>query len=448
KDLTENPRLILRPASSPATYRCTRPDGSNNNNNNSNYDDDDDGNNNNNNNNSNDDYHTSDGCDTMPSKAGAGGPPASIEGLQQEVRTKSQQLCQAQHQVEKMRKDKNIMAGLVTQLQREVSDKALSVSQLTREMETLKKDSRKKETNLTQLTTKLSKLSNNNNNNNSNNNNNNDDNDDDDDDRKSMEDHENQKRELCRIHMRLVSTEKELSKKKALVGQLQEEVRALKAGLSKERDDRLQSVADGEKFRSELEDLKVKEKMVRVDLVQAVKKMESFEGRLVQAIFSTPGGGVPKKGLSQDGLIELVKGLSAAQGRANHQVELTKSRLEQHEQQQQEFKLSIRQLETVLQDSVARMKQNSQHSSVLQEELKLLQSVSTDEGLKGLKSQFESRLNGELEWQLKTEKALEDCGVNVTVSTEGTAFIALVDKPWETSRHHGPHGLPREGQTP
>ncbi|XP_014774847.1 forkhead-associated domain-containing protein 1 [Octopus bimaculoides] len=337
-------------------------------------------------------------------------PDPSSVYVKNEMDNKARQLSKVQIEVDQLRKDKNIITGLVSQLQREVSNKDGSILKLTRELETLKKESWKKETNLQQLTTKLSKVK---------------------DGAKAVETSEVREKEIRNLQNNLMLMEKEIEQKNTLVGSQQVELVDLKKLVSEQREDKRQTGAEMEKVQSELEDMKRAERMVRIDLEKAVKKMECFRSRVLQAIFSVPGSEIPKKEVSDDDLIEMLKKMATAESKVKEKLAKMQDKVNDVYKQKEEFIKDIHQLETGFQESVERMKNNGLQSCLLSQEIKLLKSVSTEKNLLQLKTLFEQMVKIELDWQQKIEESLEKCGINVNISTEDPAkHIDFLHKKW------------------
>ncbi|CAI9741247.1 Hypothetical predicted protein [Octopus vulgaris] len=337
-------------------------------------------------------------------------PDPSSVYVKHELENKAKQLSKVQIEVEQLRKDKSIITGLVSQLQREVSDKDGSIMKLTRELETLKKESWKKETNLQQLSTKLSKVK---------------------DGAKAVETSEVREREIRNLQNNLMLMEKEIEQKNTLVGSQQVELVDLKQLVSEQREEKRQSGAEMEKVQSELEDMKRAERMVRIDLEKSVKKMECFRSRVIQAIFSVPGTEIPKKEVSDDDLIEMLKKMATAESKVKEKLAKMQDKVNEVYKQKEEFIKDIHQLETGFQESVERMKNNGLQSCLLSQEIKLLKSVSTEKNLTQLKTLFEQMVKIEFDWQQKIEESLGKCGINVNISTEDPAkHIDFLHKKW------------------
>ncbi|WAR14835.1 FHAD1-like protein [Mya arenaria] len=176
--------------------------------------------------------------------------PANIRA---ELSEKIKELNNMRNELERVKKDKNITSGLLSQKAFFVPldtppynhkcHKDSSISKLTREIEALKKELREKDSQLKVMTSSVNKLK-----------------------EPKTEERDARERELISLR---------------------------------------QSSLDEAK--SQAQDLERAERLVRVDLEQVSKKNERFRNRVVQTTFSTPGIKAPDTEISDDDLLETLK---------------------------------------------------------------------------------------------------------------------------------------------
>lgn len=72
-----------------------------------------------------------------------------------------------------------------------------------------------------------------------------------------------------------------------------------------------------------------------------------------------------------------------------------------------------------------RLGQSGRTCSHLREEIRLLQSVTVDESVQGVKDTVAMILQNELAWQQEYEKALEKCGFEIKGAEQGRRYFLL-----------------------
>merc|ERR1712142_1194361 len=109
-------------------------------------------------------------------------------------------------ELEKVKKDKNITAGLVTQMQKDMISKDTSISCLTREIETLKTETRNKDSQIISMQLKFKRV---------------------EDGRKADIELEAKEKEMSQLHLKSIDMEKKLGEQKELIASFKDEVEKL-----------------------------------------------------------------------------------------------------------------------------------------------------------------------------------------------------------------------------
>ncbi|KAJ8320668.1 hypothetical protein KUTeg_002255 [Tegillarca granosa] len=292
---------------------------------------------------------------------------------QDELSQKVKELNNVKNELERIKKDKNITSGLVTQMQRDMSSKDSTISKLTREIETLKKELREKEAQVTSMSAKVSRLKESTGVN------------------KAAEERDAREKELISLRQLTIYEEKDIQKK-------------------------LQAEADQAK--SEAQDMQRAERLVRVDLEQATKRLERFRNRVLQVTFSTPGIKAPESEISDDELLDQLKKIIDERTEFYRKVKDLKEQLKLADTSSAEFKENMSKLRTDMEQIVAHLQEKGFLVSDLKQELGMLQSVITDESGAWLKDCLLNILTCILSWEQEIENALEKCGVNIKLSND------------------------------
>lgn len=250
-------------------------------------------------------------------------PGIPNEHLKEEIKDKTNQLISLQSELDKVKKDKNITVGLVTQMQKDLSCKDTTISKLTREVETLKRNIWENETSMETMTSKISKMK---------------------DGLKKFEVNEAREKELHNIHQKLKVAEVKQKQQEDFIASQAEEINKLKQTMSEEREEKKKMQADLGQVRFELDDITRAERMVRVDMEQATKQMERFHNRVLQVVFSIPGKGLPKKEMNEDDLIEILKTMAQAQNTVNETIKTMERKVEEAQQAKEELIKKLNQL--------------------------------------------------------------------------------------------------------
>ncbi|CAL1541605.1 unnamed protein product [Lymnaea stagnalis] len=344
--------------------------------------------------------------------------------LRQELGERVKEISHLRNELEKVKKDKNITSGLVTQMQRDMSNKDGTISRLTREIEVLKKDVREKDVQLTANSAKVNsvrmltfglcliRM----------------------DSPKAVEETNAREKELISLRQKFKTAESKIQEQADLITALREELDKSKTLILSEKDAQRTIQSELDTARNQVHDVQRTERTVRVDLEQSQKRFERFRSRVFQVTFSTPGVKAPEKELSDDEVIESLKKLIEERAKLISNIKELEANVTIAHSGKDELLKHAEKLKEVLDSSVKRLKDNGRLEVSLRQELSIIQSVGTEESLIWIRDLLLETLTSELEWELKIEQALEKCGVNLKITTDdpGKHIEALYSR-WESS---------------
>lgn len=328
-----------------------------------------------------------------------------------ELNEKIKEINNLRNELERIKKDKNITSGLVTQMQRDMTNKDSTISKLTREIEALKKEVREKDAQLATVHSSIKLLK-----------------------EPKAEERDARERELISLRQKFKTTESKVQDQQMLIDSLREELEKTKVSLFQEKDVQRKLQIDLDHAKNAAHDLERAERVVRVDMEQCSKKLERFRNRVVQTTFSTPGIKAPDTEITDDELLETLKKVIDERTNSYRQIKDLEQKLKMADVNGKDFEKNQSDLHKILQNVKVHLKEKGRRSETLKEEIGLLQSVVVGDSLVWIKDLFLEILQGELSWQTDIDNALEKCGVNVKLTTDGTSKqIALLYAKWESS---------------
>lgn len=334
--------------------------------------------------------------------------------LPDEMAEKHKELNNLRNELERVKKDKGITTGLVTQMQRDMSSKDSTISKLTREIETLKKELRERDSQITSLSSKLKQPTK--------------------DTPRTSEDKDAREKELISLRQKFKTAESKAQEQQDLIISLKQELEKMKLKVYEEQSCQKKIEAEVERVKAELIDVQRAERMVRVDMEQASKKSERFHSRIIQTAFSTPGIKAPEAEISDDELIETLKKLIDERTEFYKKIKDLEADLKLAESSTSKLKKTNGKLRSQVEEVVAHLKQNGFLCSSVKQEISLLQSATTDESNVWIRDSLVNMLNNAMTWESQIESALEKCGVNVKLSSDGPdKHIHSLFSKWETS---------------
>ncbi|XP_069112463.1 forkhead-associated domain-containing protein 1-like isoform X2 [Argopecten irradians] len=330
-----------------------------------------------------------------------------------ELSLKLKELNNVKNELERVKKDKGITSGLVTQMQRDLSSKDSTISKLTREIEMLKKELREKEGYVSTMTAKVNKMK---------------------DTGKSTEERDAREKELISLRQKFKSTENKIQEHQDLISKLKEELEKTKLSVFEEKQIQKKTQIQMDQTKAELVDVQRTERVVRVDLEQATKRLERFRNRVIQVTYSTPGIKAPETEIGDDELIETLKKIVDERTSFFQKVKDLEIQLKSTDSAQDSFKKTVTDLRNKLNNIITHLKTNGFNATSLKQELDLLNSVVTSDTLVWVKDSLTDLLKSTLSWEQAIEASLEQCGVNVKLSNdEPGKHIQLLFAKWESS---------------
>ncbi|KAL8571126.1 hypothetical protein ACOMHN_010587 [Nucella lapillus] len=342
--------------------------------------------------------------------------PANPIMLRQELNDRMKEIANLRSELERVKKDKSITSGLVTQMQRDMSNKDLTISKLTREIEVLKKDLRERDKLLSNANIKVNKV------------------------REACSttkvagEGDVREKELISLRQRHKVSDNKITDQFNLITSLREELENLKTSVFEEKDARKRLQSEADSNRSQFLDVQRTERVVRVDLEQTQKRSERFRSRVLQTTFSTPGVKAPEKEISDNELIQTLKKLLSERGELVAQITTLKQDVKNAAGGTDQLKDEAEKLRESLQESVDRLKESGRLSGPLKQEVSLIRSLIADSNLLWMRDMIADVFGTDLDWQEGIETALLKCGVNCKLSTESPAkHIELLYAKWESA---------------
>ncbi|KAK3104566.1 hypothetical protein FSP39_005088 [Pinctada imbricata] len=328
--------------------------------------------------------------------------------------TESKELNTMKNELERAKKDKNITSGLITQMQKDMSNKDSTISKLTREIEILKKEIRERDIQITAMSKKMSRTT--------------------DTPLKASEERDAREKELISLRQKFKATESKMQDQQELITQLKQELEKSKLSLYEEKNvqKKIQSEVDGAK--AELIDLQRAERVVRVDLEQATKRLERFRNRVVQTAFATPGIKAPDGEISDDELLETLKKLIDERTEFHRKMSEMEQQLKLTDSSSNVFKRNMSKLRSELEQAVNNLKTGGFLAGTVKQEVALLQAVSGDESVIWMRDCLINLLNSAMTWEQNIESSLEACGVNIKLSNDSPGqHIKHLFAKWESA---------------
>ncbi|RUS91056.1 hypothetical protein EGW08_001184 [Elysia chlorotica] len=327
--------------------------------------------------------------------------------LRQELGERVKEVTQLRTELDRVKKDKGITAGLVTQMQRDMSQKDSTISRLTREIEVLKKDIRERDV---QLSSKRSSP-------------------------KLAEENSAREKELTTLRQKFKTVEAKQQEHLDTITALRAELDKVKAAVTVETEIAKKNQSELTAARAQVTDIQRTERVVRVDLEQCQNRLERFRSRVIQVAYSTPALKAPEKELSDDDILAALRKLAEERARLMSNISQLETDVASAKAGRGELLGHAATLRDVVQAAVNRLKEKGRNASNLKQELSIIQSAQLgDLELSWIKNLMISNLQAEHDWQLDTEAALEKCGVNCKISMDSNSkHIEGLYARWESS---------------
>ncbi|GFO36050.1 forkhead-associated domain-containing protein 1 [Plakobranchus ocellatus] len=332
---------------------------------------------------------------------------SSPQILRQELGERVKEVTQLRTELDRVRKDKSITAGLVTQMQRDMSQKDSTISRLTREIEVLKKDIRERDV---QMSTRKTSP-------------------------KQAEENSAREKELTTLRQKFKTVEAKQQEHLDTIAALRVELDKVKAELTSETEVSKKQQSELTASRAQVTDVQRSERVVRVDLEQCQNRLERFRSRVIQVAYSTPALKPPEKELSDDDILAALKKLAEDRARLLSNISKLESDVTSAKAGKGDLLGHANTLKDLLQASVDRLKQKGRVAANLKQEVSIVQSALIgDIELTWIKELLGANFQAELDWQLETEAALEKCGVNTKISNDAPSkHIEGLYSRWESS---------------
>ncbi|XP_048767224.2 forkhead-associated domain-containing protein 1-like isoform X2 [Ostrea edulis] len=315
------------------------------------------------------------------------------------LETDNKENSQLKIELERAKKEKNITSGLVTQMQKDMANKDTTVSRLTREIEALRKEVRERDIQISSVSNKLSKSK--------------------DTPLKSTEDRDAREKELISLRQKFKTAENKMQEQQELINTLKQELEKSKVSIFDEKSQQKKLETQIDQLKSELSDVQRTERVVRIDLEQATKRLERFRNRVVQSAYASGSTKTPEGEITDDQLVETLKKLVEERTEFHNKVKEMEKQLKLTDSSSNVFKRNITKLRTDLEKSIENLKSNGFLVSSLKHEMDLLQSVTGDESVLWMRDCLLQLLTHVSTWEKEIETSLQTCGININLSNDG-----------------------------
>ncbi|XP_069775044.1 forkhead-associated domain-containing protein 1-like isoform X2 [Narcine bancroftii] len=313
----------------------------------------------------------------------------SSEVVRYSLTERDREIAKLRSEAELLKKDNNIITGLVTSLQREISAKEQQLLRVNAEGEKLRKVIQEKNSQVAAMSAKFSRM------------------------RDHQEELVAKEREVVthEHHVKeLESRTKELESENKLLRSQQEDMK-MRASEEMQARERLQDELEGTKL--QLQEISRREHLVRVELEQAQARLERFRSRILQSTYSAPGVQSPKEAVTDQQVIEQMKQIieerAAFKEKLKHEVD-TKA------VEEEERLSNVEGLRRALEESEVHL--HADFRSRVKQELETLQALSVDQSLLWVQKVTIGILSSALSWLNQLEQSLMDAGLDVS-SCEG-----------------------------
>ncbi|XP_060708092.1 forkhead-associated domain-containing protein 1 isoform X2 [Hemiscyllium ocellatum] len=314
------------------------------------------------------------------------------EVMQRSLTEKDLEIMKLKSETEELKKDNNILSGLVTSLQRDITAKDQQLLQLQAEGEKLRAEIRDKEGQLVAMSAKFSRLR---------------------ESRDHQEELVSKEKELVTHRHNATQLESRMKELESEVKQLRSQQDDMKTSASEEKQVREQLQDELERTRLLLQEMGRRERLVRVDLEQAQAKLERFRSRIMQTTYSAPGVQSPTEALSDEQVIEQMKHIIDEREELKEKLQ---GELDGKVSKEEKWFTNTEDLRRALDEMQARLQ--TDFGNRVKEELEMLQELSVDQNLLWVQKAVAGILSLTLSWQQQSEQSLLDIGID-TSSYEG-----------------------------
>ncbi|XP_051894942.1 forkhead-associated domain-containing protein 1 [Pristis pectinata] len=334
----------------------------------------------------------------------------SSEVMRHSLTERDLEIAKLKKEAEQLKKDNNIITGLVTSLQREVTAKEHQLLKVNAEGEKLRKVIQEKSNQLAAMSAKFSRMRETNN---------------------HQEELVAKEKELVTHRHSVKQLESRLREMESEIEQLRSQQDNMKTSASEERLAQEQLQDELERTRLQVQEMGRRERLVRVDLEQTqarvgeqgehvhgdiqaqIHNLERFRSRILQTTYSAPGVQSPKEAVSDQQVIEQMKQIidERAEFKEKLQDEMDSKAVEKEERLSK-----VEGLRRALQESEARLR--TDFGNRVKQEFETLQALSVDQTLLWVQKAATGILSSTLSWLHPLEQSLMDAGMDVS-SCEG-----------------------------
>ncbi|XP_067826681.1 forkhead-associated domain-containing protein 1 isoform X2 [Heptranchias perlo] len=319
----------------------------------------------------------------------------SSEVMRHSLTERDLEIVKLKNETVKLKKDNNIITGLVTSLQRDITAKEHQLLRVNAEVEKQRKEIREKDGQLAAMSAKFSRMR---------------------ETKNHQEELVTKEKELVTHRHNVKQLESRLKKLESEIKQLRSEQEDMKTSVAEERLAQEQLQDELERTRLLLQEMGRRERLVRVDLEQAQARLERFRSRIMQTTYCAPGVRSPKEAVSDQQVIEQMKQIIDERAQFKEKMQKLQDQLDLKVLEQEEQRTNAEGLRKVLEESEGRLQAG--FGSSVKKEIETLQELSVDQSLLWVQKATTSILSSMLSWQQQSEQSLLDAGID-TSSCEG-----------------------------
>ncbi|XP_043916364.1 forkhead-associated domain-containing protein 1, partial [Protopterus annectens] len=311
----------------------------------------------------------------------------SSEVMRHSLREKELEITNLKAEVEDLKRKNSMISGLVTSLQRDISTQEQKVFQLNSAGEKLKKEIREKNNQIAAMSAK----------------------------------------ELREVEQRVKELQGDIFK-------YQTDQQKLKNLLDEERKVQDKLTEEVERKSLELQEMRRREQLIKVDLEQSQARLERFRSRIIQTTYSAPDVLVPQTAVTELQVIEQMQQIIEQRTEYKNKLKELQEHLHWKSLQEDAFTgpvASVKKLREALQKCQTALKKDH-CSHVLRKEITAFNDLPIDQSILWIQKTLVDILEMFFSWQQELEQCLQDDGNDTFISGEGiVSYIRSLRTKWQ-----------------
>ncbi|XP_051787278.1 forkhead-associated domain-containing protein 1 [Erpetoichthys calabaricus] len=320
----------------------------------------------------------------------------SSEVMRHSLTERDLEITSLKSDMERLRRENTMSAGLVTSLQRDISVRDQQVQRLSGELEKLRQEIRERDSQLSAMSTKFSK----------------------------MRDAKKQDNELLAWENDIVQ-EKGFKEMEQKIKQLEEEVekshkeeKSLKVSLEKEKQKQFQLLDEIGNGRQQILEIGRKNQNVKVEFEEVQSRLERFRSRIIQTMYTSKVMPASENAIEDQQVIDQMKHIIEDREHLQKQVEELQQSMKSSKEDSMKLTAISEELKKALEECQVRLK--GVHSiSTLRREIEKVEKLRVEKSLVWVQKAFAGVLSDEMSWQQEVVKSIEKAGFDISNSEEG-----------------------------